>query len=221
MAVRPSGERRPGSAGERRAQRITGADFATYYSTSMARLLPPLACALALALAAAGCGSSDTESAAPSKEAVAKALAGAPAPLAALHRQANELLDGGPDAFEARLAELRGYPVVVNKWGSWCGPCREELPHFQRQALKHGKRIAFLGVDVQDSKGAARDLLEELPVTYPSYWDDDLKISAVFNGVAATPATAYYDRRGKLAYLHQGYYASEQDLADDIRRYAR
>lgn len=170
---------------------------------------------------AAGCGSDEPNSAAPSKQATRQALAGAPAPLAALHAQANELLDGGPKAFEARLAKLKGYPVVVNKWGSWCGPCREELPHFQSQALKRGKQVAFLGVDVQESKEEGQSLLDEYPVSYPSYWDKDLKVSAVFNGVAATPATAYYDRKGELAYLHQGVYSTEQDLADDIQRYAR
>jgi hypothetical protein len=58
-------------------------------------------------------------------------------------------------------------------------------------------------------------------VTYPSYKDPGLKLSAVFNGVAATPATAFYDSKGELAYLKQGVYLSEQDLAEDIRRYGR
>lgn len=187
----------------------------------MARFLPVLLACLATASFAAGCGSDEPSSAAPSAEATRAALAGSPPPLAALHAQANELLDGGARAFEARLAKLRGYPVVVNKWGSWCGPCREELPYFQRLAVEHGKRIAFLGVDVQESKEQGRSLLEEYPVSYPSYWDKDLEVSAVFNGVAGTPATAFYDRKGELAYLRQGGYPSEQDLADDIRRYAR
>lgn len=187
----------------------------------MARFLPVLLSFAALAVATAGCGSDEPATTAPSVSAQRQALAGAPAPLAALHRQANELLDGGPQAFEERLAALKGYPVVVNKWGSWCGPCREEFPYFQSQALKRGKQVGFLGVDVQESKPEGRSLLEQYPVSYPSYWDKDLKVSAVFNGVAATPATAYYDRKGKLAYLHQGVYSNERDLADDIRRYAR
>jgi thiol-disulfide isomerase/thioredoxin len=187
----------------------------------MSRFLLFLLTALALGMVAIGCGDGEPESAAPSAAETRAALAGAPAPLAAVHAQANRLLDGGPDAFERRLAELKGYPVVVNKWGSWCGPCREEFPYFQRQAVERGKRIAFLGVDVQESKDEGRSLLEEYPVSYPSYWDKDLKVSAVFNGVAGTPVTAYYDRTGELAYVHQGVYSSEQDLADDIRRYAR
>jgi cytochrome c biogenesis protein CcmG, thiol:disulfide interchange protein DsbE len=187
----------------------------------MARLIPVLLLLAVAALAATGCASDEPESAAPSAEATRAALKGAPAPLAKVHAQANELLDGGAEAFEKRLRELRGYPIVVNKWGSWCGPCRDEFPYFQSQAVKRGKEIAFLGVDVQESKAEGRSLLEEYPVAYPSYWDKDLKVSAVFNGVAGTPSTAFYDRRGKLAYLHQGGYPTEKDLASDIRRYAR
>jgi thiol-disulfide isomerase/thioredoxin len=187
----------------------------------MARFLHVLACLLVLAGIATGCGSSDPESAAPSDAAARKALAGSPPPLAALHEQANELLDGGPDAFEARLRKLGGYPVVVNKWGSWCPPCRRELPYFQTQAVERGKEIAFLGVDAFDPESEAQDLLEELPLPYPSYKDPDLKVSAVFSGQAVTPVTAFYDSNGKLAYMKQGEYKSEGDLVEDIERYAR
>ena len=61
-------------------------------------------------------------------------LAGAPAPLAALHEQSAQLLEGGPRAFRKRLAALKGYPVVVNKWASWGGPCPTELPVLHSQA---------------------------------------------------------------------------------------
>jgi cytochrome c biogenesis protein CcmG, thiol:disulfide interchange protein DsbE len=173
------------------------------------------------AIAAGGCGSEQPQSNSVSDEEARRALAGAPAPLAAVHEQANELLDGGPRAFERRLAELKGYPVVVNRWAAWCDPCRREFPHFQRQALEHGKRVAFLGVDVQDNDGDAAKLLEEFPVTYPSYKDHDLKISAVFNAVTGPPTTAFYDRKGELAYVKQGVYLDEKDLTEDIERYAR
>jgi cytochrome c biogenesis protein CcmG/thiol:disulfide interchange protein DsbE len=187
----------------------------------VARFLPVLLGLLATATLVGACGSDEPKPAGPSAAAQQRELAGAPAPLAAVHAQANELLDGGAEAFEERIAKLRGYPVVVNKWGSWCGPCIEEFPVFQRQAVEHGKRVAFLGVDVQESKEEGAELLDEFPVSYPSYWDPRLNVSAVFNGVAGTPATAFYDSKGELAYLHQGPYLDDEDLAADIRRYAR
>lgn len=180
-----------------------------------------LACAVALTTGLAACGDDEPDSAAPSEARARAALAGAPAALAALHAQSNELLDGGPEAFERRLAQLRGHPVVVNKWASWCDPCRRELPHFQRQALEHGKRIAFLGVNANDNDGAAREFLAEFPVSYPSYKDPDLKVSAVFNGVVGFPTTAFYDSKGELAYVKQGVYLEQGDLVEDIERYAR
>src|SRR6187200_3336231 len=90
-----------------------------------------------------------------------RALAGAPKPLAELYYQANQLLPGGTSAFEQRLADLKGHPVVVNKWASWCGPCRLEFPWFQDLSAKLGKRVAFVGVDSDDSTAAAKTFLGE------------------------------------------------------------
>ena len=104
---------------------------------------------------------------------------------------------------------------------SWCGPCRSEFPDFQRQATKRGKKIAFVGVNSNDNDGNARKFLKKFPVPYPSYRDPDLGVSAEFNGVQAFPTTAFYDKTGRLAYLKQGAYASEEKLASDIDRYAR
>src|ERR1700712_5368138 len=56
----------------------------------------------------------------------------APQPLLSLYKQPDQLLDGGQDAFEARVASMKGHPVVANVWGSWCGPCREEFTFFQQ-----------------------------------------------------------------------------------------
>jgi thiol-disulfide isomerase/thioredoxin len=175
-----------------------------------------LAAVLVLA-AVAGCGSDDPEST-PADDAQFK---GAPAPIAALYVQANELLDGGADAFKARLADLEGYPVVVNKWASWCAPCRQEFPYFQRQSGRLAKKVAFVGVDANDNDDDARRFLEEYPVPYPSYRDPSLDVAEVFKGQIAFPTTAFYDSKGELAYVKQGGYASEADLVADIERYAR
>jgi len=146
-------------------------------------------------------------------------LGGAPAALAALHQQANDILPGGRKGLDARLRALRGHPVVVNVWGSWCGPCRVELPIIQRASLDWGKQVAFLGVDSSDNRGNARKLLADIPVTYPSYEDPDGKIFTHY-GLRGAPSTIYYDATGKQTYLHQGQYLDRAQLDADIKRYA-
>jgi cytochrome c biogenesis protein CcmG, thiol:disulfide interchange protein DsbE len=165
-------------------------------------------------------GSSDSgDGGAKTDPAAERAYRDAPPPLRALYDQRNQLLDGGAEAFQRRIAELRGYPVVVNKWASWCGPCRAEFPVFQKAAIQEAKTIAFVGVDSNDYDGDAKEFLGEFPLTYPSYKDPDLKVAREFNAVAAWPTTAFYDRRGKVAYVHQGPYHSVEDLLRDVKRY--
>ena len=128
----------------------------------MRRVLPLLLVAALLG----GCDD-DPESAAPPRAEADRALAGAPAPLASLHREANRLLPGGADAFRERLRTLRGHPVVVNKWASWCDPCRAEFPYFQKLSVELGREVAFIGVDAQDNADDARAFLREFPVSFP------------------------------------------------------
>ena len=151
---------------------------------------------------------------------VSPSLSGAPAPLASLYGQGCRLLGGGPAAFKARLASLRGHHVVVNQWASWCGPCRAEFPHFQRLSLSLGKRVAFLGVDSMDNDGDAAAFLERYPVAYPSYIDGDGKVAQVMGGVGPLPKTVFYSRSGKLQYVHVGQYPNAAALRRDISRYA-
>ena len=167
-----------------------------------------------------GCSASEPKSAAPSQTEVNKALGGSPPKLAALHRQANQLIGQNKSAFDARMAELRGYPVVVNKWASWCAPCRGEFPAFQQAGVRLGKRVAFLGLDGNDPDSSARKFLKQFPVTYPSYRDPDEKIGPSIQAGVAYPTTVFFDRTGKLVYAHPGPYKTAADLINDIKRYA-
>ena len=177
--------------------------------------------AIACCLLVAGCGAKEPDSAAPSKAEIDAAFKGSPPKLQKLHAQANQLIGGSKTEFEDRMAELRGHPVVVNKWASWCAPCRGEFPAFQQAGVKLGKDVAFLGLDGNDNDGNARKFLKQFPVTYPSYRDPDEKIAPSIQAGIAYPTTIFFDRKGKLVYSHPGPYATAADLIRDIRRYTK
>lgn len=151
---------------------------------------------------------------------VSTLLAGSPAPLAALHSQANMLLDGGSSALHARLVALKGYPVVINKWASWCGPCKEEFGAFQQVAAEYGQRVAFLGIDSEDtSRAEAAAFLRSFPVSYPSYYDQSGELGEQITDSSATPTTVFIARDGHR-FIWQGQFASVAKLRGDVERYA-
>jgi thiol-disulfide isomerase/thioredoxin len=172
-----------------------------------------------VAAAAAGCGGA-ARSAAPTQAQIKAAFAGSPPSLQALHARAGTLLASSPQNFRTQLDALRGFPVVVNKWASWCAPCRQEFPAFQRAAVSFGRQVAFLGLDSFDNRGNAQDFLRRYPVTYPSYEDPGNHIANALHAGAFFPTTLFFDRTGRLAYTHQGGYGSAAVLETDIRRYA-
>src|SRR6202043_3364089 len=112
----------------------------------------------------------------------------------------------------ARLASLRGRAVVINKWASWCEPCRAEFAAFQRVSLSQGRRVAFIGVDSGDSsRSDALAFLRSFPVSYPSYYDESGQAGAAVTDSNFTPVTVFYDRNGRQ-YIHQGPYPSTAKL---------
>ncbi|MDO8184376.1 TlpA disulfide reductase family protein [Conexibacter sp. JD483] len=185
----------------------------------MRPLAVSIACCVLAASLLAGCGGSGEDADVPTPAEARAALRGAPAPLAALHAQAGELLPGGQEAFDRRLAELRGHPVVVNAWGSWCGPCKEEFPVFQRLAARYGRSVAFVGLDVTDPKGDAQTWLRDHWVPYPSYVDQDEKIARKIGATVGLPTTVFYDRDGEQATIKQGPFRDDKALEQYLQRY--
>jgi len=154
----------------------------------------------------------------PTAEQLRERLAGSPAPLARLHARGNQLLDAA--GARAELAALKGYPVVVNKWASWCGPCRAEFPTFQEVSADLGREVAFLGLNAGDGRDAATQFLASFPTSFPSIFDPDLKVTSELKiGTTGWPTTMFYDKRGKQTYVHQGPYLVADDLRADIEKY--
>ncbi len=171
----------------------------------------------ALALTACG-GEADSPVAADSPD-YSAAVEAAPPPLSALYADGPAIVEGELAAYEDQIAALHGYPIVVNKWASWCGPCRAEFPHLQEQAAAHADEVAFLGVNSDDSTAAAETFLRENPVPYPSISDPDKVIASALASVEF-PTTVFYDKTGGIVHTQPGPYSSEEELAADIERYA-
>ena len=124
-------------------------------------------------------------------------------------------LGGGQDV---NLSSLRG-PMVVNLWASWCGPCREELPHYQRLHEQGSGKVAVLGVDYEDTlPGKALALAKATGVTYPSLADPGGKLHVPFR-VRGLPAVLFVDRDGRV--VHQEFVAikSYDQLAGMVREH--
>ena len=137
-------------------------------------------------------------------------------------RRPNRAPPGGTDAFQRQhRRRCAGHPVVVNKWASWCGPCREEFPWLQQAPpkLRQAGRLPRRRLPGPDD--AAKTFLDEFPLPYPSYTDPDQEIGKACCEAGRRPSRHQLLRpSGKLVYTQQGAYASQADLTADIRRYA-
>lgn len=192
------------------------------------RLLPAAASSAA-ALAAvllAACGSASggsiatSKSTAADKRAAAARLAKAPAALRVNAADADTLAGEGTAAFQARLARLKGHPVVVNEWASWCGPCRAEFPLFGDAVVAHADKVAFLGIDFTDNRGSADQFMRQRPPGFASIFDPKGDVTRSLGGGRIAPTTYYFDASGKRIYTKFGGYPDAKALEADIDRYA-
>jgi thiol-disulfide isomerase/thioredoxin len=147
-------------------------------------------------------------------------LSGSPPQLAALHAQAGQLLPGDVAAVRTRITALSGHALVINKWASWCAPCRSEFAAFQQASARLGHEVAFIGIDSGDSSRAdALAFLRSHSVSYPSYYDPSGQAGSAITDSSFTPVTVFFDASGRQ-YIHQGPYPSQDKLERDVRRYA-
>jgi cytochrome c biogenesis protein CcmG/thiol:disulfide interchange protein DsbE len=189
------------------------------------RLLYAIGAVAVVAVVVLGLTQTGTKNEAPTPDrfdlAVARrSLDGSPAPLAQLHARSSKLIAADTKAYDAQIKALKGHPIVVNKWASWCGPCRAEFPVLQATATKYGKQVAFVGLDSNDNDADATKFLSHFPVPYPSLVDRNSRIAQSLGIGRNFPTTVYYDASGKVQYEHQGPYTSDDAFAADIKRYA-
>ncbi len=141
---------------------------------------------------------------------------GAAAVLVANTRQADRVLD---TTIQAKLAQLPGVPVVINQWASWCPNCRAEFPFFQQAGRRHAQRIAFVGLDSQDSQSNAQAFLGRFPVDYPSVFDQNASQAQSLGAGQGWPTTIYLNAKHQITNVHVGAYQSLQSLEQDISHY--
>ncbi len=104
-----------------------------------------------------------------------------------------------------RLQEQRGQVVLVNFWATWCGPCRQEMPHLNRIYDKYrASGFVLLGVNIDDDPRAAADLAAKLGLRFPVLLDTDKQVSRAYD-MSAMPATLLIDRDGRVRHIHRGY----------------
>ncbi len=104
-----------------------------------------------------------------------------------------------------RLKEQRGQVVLVNFWASWCGPCRQEMPHLNRLYDKYrGSGFTLLGVNIDDDPRKATGTAQQWGLKFPVLLDADKTVSKLYD-LGSMPATVLIDRDGRVRYLHRGY----------------
>lgn len=109
---------------------------------------------------------------------------------------------GGPNV---RLQEHRGRVVMVNFWATWCGPCRQEMPHLNRLYGKYREAgFTLLGVNIDDDQAKAVGLATRLGLQFPVLLDTDKSVSRLYD-LSTMPSTVLIDRDGRVRYVHLGY----------------
>jgi len=123
-----------------------------------------------------------------------------------------QCLDGKSEVI---LEAIRG-PVLINVWGSWCPPCKLEMPFLV--ALAQTKKVAIVGINIDEPDMATpRDFVVQTGITWPNLFDDDGRSKGTFG--MGVPVTWFIDANGEVTYRHIGVIASQEILFAEVEKY--
>ncbi|MEU0553073.1 TlpA disulfide reductase family protein [Dactylosporangium sp. NPDC006015] len=132
-----------------------------------------------------------------------------------LPAMAVKCFDGGRYVDAALLGNA---PTIINLWGSYCEPCRTELPAFQRFVTAAGGKVRVVGVVVKDSRSAAQSVIDDKKLTFPMLEDRDQQFSIALSQAvgkpvsSALPATLFVAPGGRIVHTYQGEALDEEKI---------
>jgi len=116
-------------------------------------------------------------------------------------------LDGGT----VKLDELRGQPVVLNFWATWCPACREQMPYLQAAFEQKGQEVKFIAIDVGESSGTVRRYVDATGIGFTVALDRDRGVARAYN-IRYFPTTFLVDEKGVIKHIRLGAFMSSDEL---------
>ena len=111
-------------------------------------------------------------------------------------------------------------PLIVNVWGSWCGPCKQEMPYFVAFNDQANGKVKLLGIAVEEAKAQdAKDFIISYGITWPNLYDAKGITRATFG--MGVPVTWFIDEQGTVVYKHIGVVKSTEELIDLTNKYLK
>jgi len=104
---------------------------------------------------------------------------------------------------KVRLSDLRGKPVIVNFWATWCRPCRAEMPALQATFERYGEDLLVVGVDQGETGEVVGPFLDEFGITFPILMDEDMTVGRQYR-ILGLPTTFFIDSQGIVRGVHAG-----------------
>ncbi len=116
------------------------------------------------------------------------------------------------DGHNLRLGEQRGRVVMINFWATWCGPCRQEMPHLNRLYEKYrAAGFVLFGVNVDDDVRNVAAIAQKMNLAFPVLPDIDKQVSKQYD-LSVMPSTVLIDRDGRVRHVHRGYREGFEDM---------